>query len=111
MKNTNIVRLTEENLKKIVADCVIGILSENDDFYEKFYMKYLKRKQVYEEYSGYGFNLKKDGKWCYDDMEYDPRKREMSCFGLSVKVFPGMKLRDVETDLFELLLDNGYENE
>lgn len=83
----------------------------DNEFYEIFYKKYLKVKQIYDGYCGYGYKLKKDGELVYDEINYDPIKKEMSCFGFSIKVLPGMKLRDVSEDLFELLLDNGYENE
>ena len=64
------------------------------------------------KYGGaYGFELRKNGVWQYGDIEFDPNRMIMSCMGVSINVLPNMTISDAEEDLFEALLDAGYETD
>ena len=59
----------------------------------------------------YGFELRKDGEWEYGDIEYDPNNKTMSCLGISIRVRPEMSLLDAEEDLFEALINAGFDTD
>ena len=101
--------ITESQLRKIVTESVKMVLNETN--IPSFGDYFNRSKAFYQKYGGYGFELRKDGEWKYGDIEYDPNTQTMSCLGVSIKVSPEMTISDAEEDLFEALLDAGYEKD
>lgn len=102
------VRITEQELHNLIAESVKNVLRESSS---PFADAFNRAKSFRTKYSGsYGFELRKNGKWQYGDIEYDPNKQIMSCMGVSIHVSPEMTIADAEEDLFEALLSAGYES-
>ena len=69
-------------------------------------------KAFHIKYVGkYGFELRKNGTWQYGDIEFDPNNMIMSCMDVSINVSPNTQITDAEEDLFEALLNAGYESD
>lgn len=61
--------------------------------------------------SKHGFELKINSKWQYDDIEYDIKNNTLSCLGVSIKVDLKQNYINNIEDLFEKMLQKGYEAE
>lgn len=103
------IKLSESILREIITESVKNVLRESSS---PFADAFNRAKSFRTKYGGsYGFELRKNGKWQYGDIEYDPNKQIMSCMGVSIKVSPEMTIADAEEDLFEALLNAGYESD
>ena len=111
------IAINESFLKSIVSESVKRVLNEISstptlDEREQFsFGDYFSRSKKYCSNKGrkYGFELRKNGEWKYGDIEYDPNTQTMSCMGVCIHVQPQMTILDAEEDLFEALLNAGYD--
>ena len=104
MKNINI---TESKIKKIVNEAVKQGLLES-----AFYTTYSRVKDYHNRCQRpLAFELRKNGKWMYGDVEYDVHSNTLSCLGVSIKVDLSQSFGENMEDLFEELLKNGYETD
>lgn len=77
-----------------------------------FYDTFERVKQYHKDNGkNYGFELRRNGKWIYGDIEFNPETNIMSCMGVSIHVLPNTTILDAEEDLFEALLNAGYETD
>ncbi|MBR5550370.1 MAG: hypothetical protein IKV83_00410 [Muribaculaceae bacterium] len=107
--STKTIRLTESEIKYVIGESVRKILKETSS---SFTDTFNQAKSFRTKYGGtYGFELRKNGRWKYGDIEFDPNMMVMSCMGVSIDVLPNMTISDAEEDLFEALLDAGYESD
>ena len=107
-QNKNVFRINEIQLKAMIAESLNNILYEYSD---TFNQSFNRAKAFRQKYGGYGFNLRRDGQWRYGEIEYDPNAQVMSCMGVSIKVTPNMSISEAEEDLFEALINAGFESD
>ena len=107
--NTKGIKLTETQFREMIAKCVNDTISEARNHFMDLYNR---SKESHSSHNRqYGFELRKNGKWHYGDIEYDPNTQQMSCMGIPIHVSPNMTILDAEEDLYEALLDAGYETD
>lgn len=99
--------INDRDFKEIIAESIKGVLSEQQRIFNDTFSRVLDFHK--SQGKKYGFELLKDGRWVYGDIKYNPSTHRMSCMGVSIQVLPNMTLLDAEEDLFEALLDAGYE--
>ena len=101
------VRLTENDLHRIVKESVRKIMQESfENDFNDARSQYLDRKSP----NGmFGFEMKnQDGDWEYGDITFDPNTNTMSCMGVSIDVDPDMSVDQNIEALYEELINNGY---
>ena len=99
--------ITESRIKEIINETVKQCLLES-----KFYDTYLRVKDYHNRCQRpLGFELRKNGKWVYGDIEYNKHLNTLSCLGVSIKVDLTQSFGENMEDLFEELFKNGYDTD
>lgn len=96
------VRLTESDLRNMIAESVRNILRES------FEDDYNQARQNYNR-PLWGFEMKnQEGEWQYGEIEYDPNKQTMTCMGVTIDVDPSLSVDQNLEGLYEELMNNGF---
>ena len=104
---SKIKKLNEEKISSIVDNVIKKQLLESE-----FRNTYDRTRDYHSQNNKkFGFELRKDGKWQYGDIEYDLNTNTLSCMGITINVDLTQSFRENLEDLFEELCNNGFDTD
>ena len=105
-----IIRLTESDIHRMVADAVKKSLSEakKSEITESFEDDF---NSARDNFKGqlFGFEMKNhEGDWEYGEVDFDPKAMTMSCMGATINVDPDMTVDQNLQSLYDELVNRGF---